>query len=110
MLGQPREYPSAMIASLTSLLAKHGNVKAAYLALMHDPSVDEKPHLVIGIEADGDFEKVVREAGTVAGDMAAVRVVRSEAGLSQYFIEETKPFYERTWGSKLRSVFGIGHA
>lgn len=117
LLGQPREYPSAMIASLTSLLAKHGNVKAAYLALMHDPSVDEKPHLVIGIEADRDFEKVVREAGTVAGDMAAdgepvdlVRVVRSEAGLSQYFIEETKPFYERTWGSKLRSVFGIGHA
>jgi hypothetical protein len=117
LLGQPKDYPAEMVASLTTLLAKHSNVKAAYLALMHDPSVDEKPHLVIGIEAENHFENVIREAGAVAGDMAPagepvdlVRVMRGEHGLSQYFLEEVKPFYERTWGSKLKSVFGIGHA
>ncbi len=117
LLGQPKDYPAAIVASLTTLLSKHSNVKAAYVALMHDPSVDEKPHLVIGIEADNHFEKVIREAGTVAGDMAPggepvdlVRVVRGESGLSQYFVDEVKPFYERTWGSKLKSVFGIGRA
>ncbi len=116
LLGQPREYPAAMVASLTALLVKHHNVKAAYLALMHDASTDDKPHLVIGIEADGDFAKVIREAGTVAGDTAPdgepvdlVRVVRDESGLSRYFIEQTKPFYERRWGAKLRSMFGAGH-
>jgi hypothetical protein len=70
LLGQPLQYPSRMIHSLTQLLAKHRNVKRAFLALMHDPSVDQKPHLIIGIEVDGDFERVMREAGNVAGDTA----------------------------------------
>lgn len=117
LLGQPKNYPSAMVTALTTLLSKHNNVKAAYLALMHDPSVDEKPHLVVGIEAEGDFENVIREAGAVAGDTSPdgepvdlIRIRRGESGLDQYFIEEVKPFYERTWGSKLRSVLGFGHA
>lgn len=35
---------------------------------MHDPSVDEKPHLIVGMEADGDFEQVINEASVVAGE------------------------------------------
>jgi len=102
LLGQPSNYPNAMVTFLTTLLAKHSNVKAAYLALMHNPSVDEKPHLIVGIEAEGDFENVIREAGTVAADTAPngepvdlTRVVRGESGVAQYFLEEVKPFYER---------------
>jgi hypothetical protein len=102
LLGQPANYPTAMVASLATLLAKHRNVKAAYLALMHDTSMDEKPHLIVGIEGEGDFKNVIREAGTVAGDTAPtgepvdlVRVIRGESGLGQYFIEEVKPFYLR---------------
>src|SRR6266511_361209 len=48
LLGQPANYTSDMVASLSTLLAKHSNVKAAYLALMHDVSRDEKPHLIVG--------------------------------------------------------------
>jgi len=117
LLGQPANYPYKMVDSLTQLLAKHSNVKKAYLALMHDASVDEKPHLIVGIEADGNYEKVMREAGNVAGDTAPdgesvdlCRVSKDEGGLSQYFINETKPFYERTWGRRLRSWVGIGKA
>ncbi len=102
LLGQPSNYPTAMVASLTTLLAKHSNVKAAYLALMHDVSMDEKPHLIVGIEAEGDFENVIREAGTVAADTAPngepvdlIRLIRGEPGVGQYFLEEVKPFYER---------------
>lgn len=117
LLGQPEKYPSVMVDSLTQLLAKHHNVKRAFLALMHDASVDEKPHLVIGIEADGDIELVLREAGNIAGDTAPdgepvdlCRVSEGEAGLSNYFLNQTEPFYERKWGSKLRSLFGFGKA
>jgi hypothetical protein len=117
LLGQPSQYPTQMIHSLTQLLAKHRNVKRGFLALMHDTSVDEKPHLVVGIEADGDVQRVMREAGNVAGDTAPsgepvdlFRVCEGEPGLSDYFLKQTKPFYERSWGSKLRSLFGLGEA
>lgn len=117
LLGQPAKYPEKMVDSLTSLFSKHGNVKAAYLTLMHDRSHDEKPHLVVGIEADGDIESIIREAGVVAGDTSPngepvdlYRVARDDKGLSEYFFREVKPFYERRWGSKLKSFLGIGRA
>jgi len=117
LLGQPAEYPSKLVDSLTQLFARNSNVQRAYLALMHDPSVDEKAHLIIGIEADGDAEKVINVAGNVAGDLAAegepvdlCRVTPGEEGLSQYFINETTPFYEKKWGAKLKSFLGFGRA
>lgn len=117
LLGQPANYPSAMVGALTTLLSTRSNVKAAYLALMHDPTQDKKPHLLVGVEADGDVEQVIREAGVVVGDTAPngepvdlVLVERGDSGLSEYFIREVKPFYERRWGSKLKSFLGIGRA
>lgn len=102
LLGQPANYPDAMVASLTTLLANHPNVKAAYLAQMFDRTRDEKPHLIVGIQADGDFENIVREAGLVASDTAPkgepvdlIRVVRGDPGVGKYFLKEVKPFYER---------------
>jgi hypothetical protein len=106
LLGQPANYPHAMVASLTTLLANHPNVKAAYLAQMFDRTRDERPHLIIGIEADGEFESVVREAGTVASDTAPdkepvdlIRVVRGKYGIEKYFLDTVKPFYEREPGA-----------
>ncbi|WP_175650781.1 enhanced serine sensitivity protein SseB [Pseudomonas sp. Marseille-P9899] len=117
LLGQPSQYPSKMVSSLTHLLARHRNVKRAFLALMHNASSDEKPHLVIGIEADGDVELAMREAGNVAGDTVPdgevvdlYRVHHGESGLSDYFLHETAPFYERKPTGWLRSLFGFGKA
>lgn len=117
LLGQPSQYPSRMVNSLTQLLSKHRNVKRAFLALMHDGSSDQKPHLIVGIDMDGDFERVMREVGTVAGDTAPdgepvdlYRVHEGESGLSDYFLTETTPFYERKSAGWLRSVLGFGKA
>lgn len=117
LLGQPSHHPSKMVNSLTQLLAKHRNVKRAFLALMHDASSDQKPHLIIGIEADGDIERVMREAGNVAGDSAPdgepvdlYRVHAGESGLSDYFLTQTAPFYERKSAGWLRSLLGFGKA
>ena len=72
-------------------------------------------HLLVGIEADGNFERVVRAAGVVAGDTAprgelvdATRVVRSDKGLAAYFIRDVEPFYRRARGGWLKSLFGAG--
>lgn len=117
LLGQPARYPAKLVDSLTTLLSRHGNVRAAYVALMHDPAQDEKPHLVVGIDGDGDLEQVIREAGNVAVDAAPdgepvdlMRVGAGKDGLSEYFRREVKPFYERHWGSRLKSFLGFGRA
>lgn len=109
ILGQPAIYPSKLVDSLIQLFSKHEPVHRAFLALMHDPSIDSKPHLIVGIEAYGDIGLVMREAGNVAADTAPdnelvdlCRVRENEEGLSQYFIERTKPFYDRSWGAKLQ--------
>ena len=112
LLGQPANYPSEMVSALTGLLAKHANIKAAYLCLMHDPESMSAPTLIVGLEGDGDIKTAIREAGSVAADTAPrrepvdfVEVKRGEAGIGEYFIKSVKPFYERTWSTKLRAMF-----
>lgn len=111
LLGQPANYPVEMVSALTSLLAKHPNVKAAYLCLMHDPGSDEKPTLVVGFEGDNDLDQAMKEAGSVAADTAPrgelvdfTRIKPNEPGISAYMYESVKPFYERTWGKRLRAM------
>ncbi len=121
LLGQPADIPSKMIDSLTQLFAKHKIIKSAYLALMHDQSIDDKPHLIVGLEfIEGKEEKmledsysqqlelIMREAGNVAADSAPEGesvdlcvVSKGETGISEYFLTQTKPFYEKSWGEKL---------
>lgn len=112
LLGQPANYPSGMVSALTAFLAKHSAVKAAYLCLMHDPSSGEKPSLVVGFAGDGDLAQVMKEACSVVADTAPrgelvdfAVLKRGEPGISDYMFKSVKPFYERTWGARLRSLF-----
>ena len=115
LLGQPTQYPTQMVDSLSKLLSKHSNVTRAYVALMHDTSIDKVPHLVVGIEGDGDIDLVLRQAVSVAGDTAPdagevdlCRVSASDPGLSQYFLTQAKPFYERKKATTLSSYLDLG--
>ena len=117
LLAQPAKLPIEMVDALKSLFSRNTKVKAAYLALMFDTSVSEKPSLLIGISVEGNAEQIVKEAGVVAGDSAppgeAVNIVvvaEGEAGLSDYFLSSVTPFYKRTWGGRLKALLGVGHA
>lgn len=117
LLGQPKNYPSEMVSAITLLLAKHSNVKAAYLALMSQPNSTPAESLLVGIEGDGTLDEVIRQVGTVAADtrpaefpVDLVHVKRGESGLSEYFLSSTQPFYERSWGAKIKSALGWGRA
>ncbi|MCC4609202.1 enhanced serine sensitivity protein SseB C-terminal domain-containing protein [Xanthomonas campestris pv. zinniae] len=112
ILGQPAKYPIRMVGSLSKLFGKHPNVRAAYLCLMHDPAASSAPTLLVGIEGDGELGVAIREAGAIAvdtvpsGEMVDLtRVQRGDAGLSSYFIDSVKPFYERSWTARIRSIF-----
>jgi SseB protein C-terminal domain/SseB protein N-terminal domain len=102
LLGQPSQRPEAMLTSLGRLFATRPSVVRAYLALMHDPTVDEAPHLLVGIDIEGDHERVFQEAGNVVADQAArtgpidfIRVRAGDDGVARYFIDDCRPFYER---------------
>ena len=118
LLGQLDSYPSAMVAALTTLLSKHGNVKTAYLASTIDLSADKKSCILIGIESDEQSHQAMHEACAVAADtlpeggwVDVIRIMRGETSeVSQYLFENVKPFYERRWGSKLKYVLASGHA
>lgn len=111
-LGQPSKYPTRMVCSLSKLLEKHPRVRAAYVCLMHDPSTSPAPVLLVGIEGDGDLGVACREVGAVAAETVpsgeavdVTRVQKGDAGVSGYFIDSVKPFYERSWATRLRALF-----
>lgn len=102
LLGQPANYPSDMVASLSRLLARYPAIQAAYLCLMSDAGADADPVLVVGLEGEGDITAAMKEAGAVAADTAPrgepvdfVVVERGEGGISGYFTESVEPFYRR---------------
>ena len=61
-MGQPKEYPHRLVNALCERFAAMHEVAAAYLALVviHN-SDDESPHIMIGIESEGSWDRV-REA------------------------------------------------
>lgn len=114
LLGQPEEYPAAMVDALIQLFSQRKPVRRAFLALMHDKSVDEKPNLLVGLEVDGsddEIDQLIQEAGNVASDHAPddgpvdfCVVNEKERGVSHYLMTHTQAFYQRKWGSWLRNV------
>ena len=114
LLGQPEEYPSAMVDALTTLFSQRKPVRRAFLALMHDQAADEKPNLLVGLEVDAEpaeIEALINEAGSVASETAPndepvdfCLVSENERGISHYLISHTQPFYQRRWGSWLRNL------
>ncbi|TWG92872.1 type III secretion system (T3SS) SseB-like protein [Luteimonas sp. J16] len=101
LLGQPAEYPEALVSGLSSLLAGHAPVAAAYLCLMQQP--DGSASLVVGIEGEGALDAVMQEVGMVAADTVPqgmpvdlVEVRRGDGALGDYFTGSVTPFYQRT--------------
>ncbi|HEI8867621.1 TPA: enhanced serine sensitivity protein SseB [Serratia odorifera] len=114
LLGQPDDYPAAMVDALTTLFSQRKPVRRAFLALMHDRAVDEKPNLLVGLEVDGEpaaIEALIQEAGSVASETLPedepvdfCLVSEQERGVSHYLMTHTQPFYQRRWGSWLRNI------
>ncbi|MCP1440072.1 hypothetical protein J3D56_003508 [Erwinia persicina] len=109
LLSEIAEPPAQTIASLTELFAKHKQVRRAWVAHIKE-AADAKPNLLIGIEADGDIENIIQAAGSVATDTLLedepvdICEVVDNDNISHFFTAHITPFYERRWGSFLRSL------
>lgn len=98
---QPSVYPTEIVNALCALLARYPNVKAGYLGLIYIPNEGEQAHYMIGLDADGDVESVLREAGPTIKqflekhDVVDFIQVKDDSGIGSYFLESVDPFYVR---------------
>lgn len=100
-IGQPAKYPTDMVNSLKKLFSERPNVKAAYLGWIYNPESAEPPHYIFALDADGDLQNLTQEAGFTAKSFLEehefldfIKIERN-GGISDYFLKQTKPFYER---------------
>jgi len=100
-IGQPTKYPTEIINSLKILFASKPNVKKAYLGWIYDPSSGEAPHYIFGLDVEGDVQTITNEAGFTVkeylkqDEFVDFIKIENKVGLSDYFVKQTKPFYER---------------
>ena len=98
LLSEIAEPPAQMIDSLTQLFSKHKQVRRAFVAHIKEQA-DDRPNLLIGIEADGDIDNIIRAAGAVATDtlledepVDICEVVDGEQGISHFLPRTSRHF------------------
>ena len=111
-IGEPAVVPERMIAELSAWFSKCPDVSRAFLVLMHDQSIDEKPHYLVALDMAGNIEEVMRGAGVVAGDSSPegepvdlICLGQNNDGLEGHITGTFKPFYVRSWKQKLLTMF-----
>lgn len=101
LIGQPANYPHELAGALSRLFSKVKEVKRAYVAHIFIPKKDKKPHTLIGIEVEGNWDQVVAQAGLVVRDInipdppVDFIQVPGHGGPEDYFLDNCEPFYER---------------
>lgn len=113
LVGVPAVVPDRLLKELSAWFAKCPGVSRAFLVLMHDPSVDDKPHYLVGVEMSGDVQEVMRGAGLVAADTSPdgqavdlMRLGQNDKGLDSHIRSQFTPFYVRSMKQKLKGMFG----
>ena len=63
ILGLPSKYPIALTETLKKYCDTREEIKSAYLALMHDESSGEPPHLLVGVDLTDHNKQIFAEIG-----------------------------------------------
>lgn len=101
ILGQPQNYPTEFLKSLSQLFEQHETVKSAYVGMIKMEKSEELPHLIIAIDIEAELSSISSKAIPIAekmlakGEIVDFIKIEDNGGVSEYFIQETKPFYKR---------------
>ena len=99
LIGQPKEQPWALMEALSEMFGRHPEVAAAYVAQIVYPDEADKPHPLLGVEVEGEWDPVSNEIGRVIDGLHLGLIVDSvpiERGkhLSDSLLQYP-PFYRR---------------
>lgn len=110
MIGQPRNYPRELADALTRFFERRKEVRRAWIAHFYNPADKAPPHTLLVVDAETeDWDALSRDIGTVAGGVTLadppldVMPFSMKSGLADYFLKESKPFFER----KAKKRFGL---
>jgi hypothetical protein len=101
LLGLPAVEPTALLAALTTVLARHPHVSAGYVGWMHDPASTIPPHAIIGIDGEGDINAATADAGAAATGVSPdvpvdfFRIRAGDGSISDFLLSGGKRFYTR---------------
>ncbi len=99
LIGQPSNYPTDLAESLKRFFKSQRSVKKAYLVHFYNPTRDDKPHTLIGVESNGNWDEIVAGAGMVAEGVEIpdppVDFLQIEGKDQENYFSGTKPFYQR---------------
>lgn len=97
LIGMPKEYPAKLIEALQKYLRTIPQVKKAYFAQIHMPDSGEPPHLIISVDADGDFHQIATDLNSVilsaVGEGQIVDMIQFGKGTLDDYFGQQKPFY-----------------
>jgi hypothetical protein len=99
LLSQPASYPHALVSALKVQFAREPAVAAAYLAQAHQTPARRFAQLVIGIEADADYQPAATIGTAVEslGEEEFISFLRLGSDtVSAYLRYNTNPLYTRT--------------
>jgi hypothetical protein len=99
LLGQPADYPHALVSALKTFFLTAPIVRAAYLAQVAEPRSNVPPHPMIALDLVEHSQDLIQQAVVVAREACGPGqiidfVVLGSGGKLDYF-KTIKPFYER---------------
>jgi hypothetical protein len=101
VIGLPEVEPLAYLAAATTVFSRYPEVRAAYLGWIHYPEAGTPPHLIIGVEGEGDLKDAMYDASSAsdAGDdpnslVDFVVVTPDAEGIAAWLYKNGRKFYE----------------
>jgi len=97
--------PTQLIKTMQAVMSDYPEIESAYMAVIHEPSQDPEPHLLIGIQGHGDVGAVI---SSVAGRIPEsdndsdfemfdfFTITDEEPDITDFLTEHVKPFYSAT--------------
>jgi len=114
-IGQPKEFPVALVESLIETMSREGDIDKAYLAWVKLEN-EKMPHAMVGIKftqnANTKYEELVPKLGEITqkklkkGDYVDfIEIKENLLGVTEYMVRKTKPFYDKERDFKLGASF-----
>ena len=94
--------PEKLIETLTTILKDHSEVEMAYLAVIHEPSEDPEPHLLVGLlgaaDLDDTVEAIAERIPEADNDSPFemfdfFTINDQDPDISNFLTEQVEPFY-----------------